>query len=287
MLFPLLVWAALRFGQRGSTLAVVAVAGLTVWNTTHYEGPFVFESITSSVLATQLFIAVATISTLCLAAVVSEREQLTEEVVASRVRLVETSDRERRRLERNLHDGAQQRLIALTARLHHAGAHQTSEPISRLLVDAEEQLKLATQELRELANGLHPAVLTELGLAYAIRSIAEGATIPMTIHGLPLDRLDETTEATAYYVVAEAVANAQKHARANHIWIRMLQFETIPVLHVAVTDDGVGGATEAASGGLRGLRERVQATGGSFKLNSRPHHGTSIIAEIRQPSPTS
>src|SRR5947209_3238129 len=117
LVFPALIWAALRFGRRGATLAIVIVAGFAIWETTHYVGPFVFHSIPHSVLETQLFIAVAALTTLSLAAMVSEREQVAGRLASSRVRLVEATHAERRRLEHNLHDGAQQRLTALVVHL--------------------------------------------------------------------------------------------------------------------------------------------------------------------------
>src|SRR3954466_9449764 len=133
LVFPALIWAALRFREQGATLAVAVTVGFTVWNTTHYVGPFVFHSISHTVLSTQLYIAVTAITTLCLAAVVSEREQLAERLGASRARLVEASDTERRRLEHNLHDGAQQRLTAVAVRLGMAAdrardAHEEGAP---------------------------------------------------------------------------------------------------------------------------------------------------------------
>ena len=280
LLFPVLVWAALRFGQRGATFAVALVSGLTVWNTIHYIGPFVYHSITQSVLTTQLFIAVAAISTLLLEAVVREREDLAAEVEASRSRIVAAGDRERRRLERNLHDGAQQRLVALAARLHGASQHVQSSPaeISALLVEAEEDVRVANDELRTLASGLHPAVLTDLGLAGALRSIAAGANVPVEIRGSELGRLDPTVEATAYYVVAEAVTNAQKHGRATSISISAVVANGR--LLVDVGDNGRGGAVMRPDGGIEGLRDRVQALGGAFRLESLPGRGTSIAVSL-------
>src|SRR5262249_29126243 len=113
LVFPALIWAALRFGQRGSTMAVAVAVSFAVWNTVHYAGPFHFHSITHSILSVQLYIAVAALSTLCLAAVVSERRTYAAGLERSRTRIVEAADEERRRLERNLHDGAQHRLTAL------------------------------------------------------------------------------------------------------------------------------------------------------------------------------
>jgi signal transduction histidine kinase len=155
LVFPALGWAGLRFGRRGATLAIAVAVGFAVWNTTHYHGPFVFDSITLSVLSTQLYIAVAALSTLCLAALVSERKTFAERLDASRARLVKASDSERRRLEHNLHDGAQQRLTALAIRLGAAGdrARNAHEAAAPALEAAATEVGLVIGELRELAQG--------------------------------------------------------------------------------------------------------------------------------------
>ena len=186
LVFPLLIWAALRFGQRGATLAVAITALLTVWNTTHHAGPFHFESISRSVLSAQLFIAVTALSALCLAAVVTEREQFATSLGASRSRLVSASDNARRRLEHDLHDGAQLRLTWLALHLHTAAGIAQREPerVPALLEEAESELQLAIDELRELAHGIHPAVLVDLGLAEGIKSLALRSTIPVRVLGV-------------------------------------------------------------------------------------------------------
>ena len=163
-MFPALVLAALRFGERGATLAVAIAAGFTVWNTSRYDGPFVISSVTDSVVNTQLFIAVAALTTFCLAAVVAEREAIGEDLRASRARLVEASDTERRKLVRDLHDGAQQRLSALAVHLRLAADDPPPpEQTAALIVRAGDELTLAIEELRELAHGLPPALLAKLG----------------------------------------------------------------------------------------------------------------------------
>ncbi|MFL5826627.1 MAG: MASE1 domain-containing protein, partial [Thermoleophilaceae bacterium] len=280
LVFPALIWAALRFGRRGATLAIAVAAGFTVWETTHYVGPFVYDSISRSVLITQLYIAVAAIATLCLAVVVSEREQFAEGLRASRARLVEAADTERRRLEHNLHDGAQQRLTALTVRLGLASERVTAHPeiAAAALLDAEFELAIAIDELRDLAHGLHPTLLTQGGLANAIRGIAQRSVVPVQIVELPSIRLDVAAEATAYYVVAESLANAQKHSRASAIEIRTAI--TPGLLHVLIGDDGIGGAEESAGTGLQGLRDRVEAIGGSFGVESSAGGGTRVAAVI-------
>jgi signal transduction histidine kinase len=280
LVFPALGWAGLRFGRRGATLAIAVAVGFAVWNTTHYYGSFVFDSMTLSVLSTQLYIAVAAISTLCLAALVFEREQSAEQLDASRTRLVKASDTERRRLEHNLHDGAQQRLTALAIRLGGAAedARVAHEPAAAALEAAQTELDLAIDELRELAHGINPAALTELGFASAIRSVALRSTVPISLVELPATRFDGTAEATAYYVFAETVTNTQKHAHASSIRVRATT--TPGALRLEIADDGVGGATEPSGGGLAGLRDRVEALGGSFNIDSPNGHGTRTAAAI-------
>lgn len=278
--FPALIWAALRFGQRGATLAVAIVAGFTVNETVHHVGPFVFRSITHSILSTQLYLAVTALSTLFLGAVVTEREDLAERLRASRARLVEASDAERRRLEHNLHDGAQQRLTALAVRLGIASGRVRDDPdvAAAMIHDAGRQLSLAIDELRELAHGIHPMLLTRLGLAKAIQSVAERSAVPIELVELPSATVQPAAEATAYYVFAEALTNAQKHARASSIRVRAA--EVGGMLQIEIIDDGVGGASESGGLGLQGLRDRVEASGGTFEVDSSSGRGTRVAATI-------
>jgi signal transduction histidine kinase len=283
LVFPTLGWAALRFGRRGATLAIAVAVGFAVWNTTHYHGPFVVDSVTRSVLTTQLYIAVVVLSTLGLAALVSERKRFAEGLEASRARLVEASDAERRRLERNLHDGAQQRLSALAARLGLEAdlAREAREPSAAVLEDAGAEVVRAIDELRELSHGIHPPVLADLGLARALKAIARRSSVPITfVDELPATRFDDIVEATAYYVVAESLTNTQKHARASSIRVRA--GATSEAVHLEIADDGVGGATEPANGGLAGLRDRVEALGGTFAMDSPSGEGTRVTAAIPQ-----
>ena len=179
LVFPTLIWAALRFGERGATLAITIAVGCAVWNTTHNEGPFAVRSITHSVLATQLYLAVAALSTLFLVAVVTEREAFARRLATSRSRLVEATETERRRLGRNLHDGAQQRLTALVVRLGLAAedARRVPEQGAPLLEEAGAEVTLAIEELRQIAHGIHPVALN-LGLAAAIKSVADRSSVP-------------------------------------------------------------------------------------------------------------
>lgn len=285
LIFPGLIWAAVRFGQRGATLAIAMVAGFAVWATTHYIGPFVDHSLTRDVLRVQLYIAVAAISTLCLAAAVTEREELARRLSASRARVTQAADTERRRLEHDLHDGAQQRLTALAVRLGIASGRVRHDPeLAPTIIDeAERELLLAIDEVRELAHGLQPATLSRLGLAKAIESIAARSAVAIDVLELPSTRVDPAAEATAYYVIAEAVTNAQRHAQAVTIGIGAVLVDD--VLRVEITDDGVGGAAEIAGVGLQGLRDRVEAVGGTFEVTSAPGHGTRVAAGIPATAP--
>jgi signal transduction histidine kinase len=283
IVFPALIWAALRFGPRGATLAILITSALTISGTTHFHGPFVVSSISRTVLNTQLYLVVAAVSTLTMAAVVCERQALSRRLRASRARLIDAADIERQRLERDIHDGAQQRLVALAAHLA-LGAEEARENPSRgeaLFESAQAELEVAIDELRALAHGIHPPVLSRYGLASAIGTIAGTSSVPVDVIGAPTARLDDGSESTAYFVVAEAVTNAQKHARASRISIR---FDLRPgVLAVEVADDGVGGAVEHAGLGLEGLRDRIEGIGGTIEIDSAIHRGTRVTAEIPAP----
>jgi signal transduction histidine kinase len=464
IVFPVLLWAAVRFGPRGAATAVLVVCSITVWNTAQNDGPFVRDSVTDSLLATQLFIAVSALTSLVLAAETAERTragaalaaseasqraladeqaalrrvatlvasglppsrvfgQVTEEVAmllampganvmrydgartatvvggwsedgvltlpmgstfdldgdtvvakvlrsgtpqrvdryqdtsgnlaetmqrsgyraavaapvivggrlwgalaagtrsdeplpegleqrlcdfaelvaqalanadaheqlaASRARIVEAGDAERRRLERNLHDGAQQRLVALAVDLTLIGAKLEKDPPAarKTLTVAQDELRIGLDELRELARGIHPAVLTDLGLGPALRALAKRAPVPVEITELPEQRLASPVEAAAYYVVAEAITNVTKYARASHVTVSV--HHSSDCATVTVSDDGVGGADAAHGSGLRGLADRIEALEGQFYLDSPPEHGTRISAEIpvqRSPAP--
>ncbi len=449
VVFPVLIWAALRFGPFGAATAVAITSSLTIWNTAHGSGPFVRASITHSVLASQLFVAVAALTSLILAAVTAERtasergqqsltdeqaalrriatlvageaasdrvfEQVTIEaaqtlgasaaslarfdedgmvtfvggwsdtgrlafplgsrvaveetgvlaeirktgrperiddydgrapeivarlssfgygsagaapirvggqvwgalvaaapgdeplapgserrladfaeliaqalanadayrkLAASRIRIVEAGDTERRRLERNLHDGAQQRLVSLALQLRMIKATLRNDPESAeaRLAEAESELDQALAELRELARGIHPAILTDRGLEVAIRALLERAPIPVELARLPEDRLPDAVEAAIYYLVAEAITNVAKYAQATCASVvveRSNGFAT-----VLVRDDGIGGAEPVPGSGLVGLADRVEALGGRLHIESPPGEGTELTAEI-------
>ena len=449
IVFPVLIWAALRFGPAGAATAVAIVSALTVWNTAQGSGPFVRDSITQTLLASQLFVAVAALTSLVLAAVTAERtaseetqRQLTAEQTAlrriatlvaseaaservfeqvtveaartlgasaaslarfdpeetvtfigawsrsgalafpvgstlslqgggvlaavrasgepqqihgyeglagpiverittlgydsataapirlggeiwgalvaaaaqgerlpdgaerrlsdfaelvaqalanadayrkladSRARIVEATDGERRRLERNLHDGAQQRLVSLALQLRLVRSAVGNDPAKAesLLAGANEELDQALAELRELARGIHPGALTAQGLRPALNALAERAPLPVRITHVPDERLPGPVEVAVYYLVAEATTNVAKYAQATHAEVGVERSNGL--VTVVVADDGVGGADPGRGTGLVGLADRIEALGGRLRVDSPPGHGTRLSAEI-------
>jgi PAS domain S-box-containing protein len=204
----------------------------------------------------------------------------TEELRASRVRIVQAADAARRKIERDLHDGAQQRLVALALDVRLARARVERDPASAadFLEQLGTELAEASAELRELARGIHPAVLTERGLGPAITALADRAPVPVDIVELPEDRLPAAAETTAYFTVSEALTNVAKYAQATHASVRLACEED--ALVVEVRDDGVGGAQASAGSGLSGLADRVGACDGALSVTSPPGEGTLVRAVL-------
>jgi signal transduction histidine kinase len=206
------------------------------------------------------------------------RAQL-EEVRASRQRIVEAGDRERRRVERNLHDGAQQRLVTISLGLAMLQQRDGLDPeTGEAVAHAIEELRSAMGELRELARGIHPAILTEEGLVAAVEMVADRSSVPVRVHVAFEGRFPEPVEATAYYVVSESIANVAKYADASAAYVG-LELRN-GSLCVEVADDGKGGADVDRGSGLRGLEDRVAAVGGTFRIESPRGEGTRVFAEI-------
>jgi PAS domain S-box-containing protein len=210
---------------------------------------------------------------------ITERKRNAEDLRASRARLVRAEDMARRALERNLHDGAQQRLVALSValRLVEARLHADPDAALELLTDAQAELAQALSELRELARGIHPAVLTDRGLKAALETLAARSPVPVSVDA-PIDRLPPDVEATAYYVVAESLTNVVRYARASSARITVRAADS--TLVVRVSDDGIGGADPAAGSGLRGLADRVAVLDGTLTVTSPRRGGTTVTAEI-------
>ncbi len=210
---------------------------------------------------------------------ITERKRQQEEVEASRARIVAAGDDARRKLERNLHDGAQQRLVSISLSMRLAQGQIARNPAEaeRLLEGSRGELTQALEELRELARGIHPAVLTDRGLEAALETLAARAPVPVEIDG-PRCELPAQVEAAAYYVVSEALANVTKYAQASVVEVKVERKNGYAVVEVA--DDGVGGADALRGSGLRGLADRVASLSGKLDVDSPPGAGTRVRAEI-------
>ena len=213
------------------------------------------------------------------ATAIANTEHLAQ-LTASRARVVATADETRRRIERDLHDGAQQRLVSL--RLALRAAQMTVPPQLGELEDELEQvadgLEGVLDELREMARGIHPAILAKGGLAPALKTLARRWTVPVKLDVRAVARLPERVEVAAYYVVSEALTNAAKHAQASLVNVEV---ETVEgALRLCVRDDGVGGADPIRGSGLVGLRDRVEALGGAITIQSPPGSGTAVRVEL-------
>ncbi|HEX5617428.1 MAG TPA: PAS domain S-box protein [Solirubrobacteraceae bacterium] len=260
--------AMYRTGYRSTAAVPIVVAG-TLWGAVGIASENPLPPETEHRLA-----AFCELISLALASA-----QARADLVASRLRLVRAGDETRRRLERNLHDGAQQRLVsvALTLRLARARLTPDNEQSSALLEEAARELDTGLQELREIARGLHPAILTDRGLLQALETLAARVPVPLEIHG-PEERLPAHIEATIYYIVAEALTNVARHADATQASVTIRR--DADMVRCEVTDDGRGGADISRGTGILGLRDRAEAAGGTLTLTSPPGEGTTVAAAL-------
>jgi signal transduction histidine kinase len=201
------------------------------------------------------------------------------ELQASRARLVEAADDERRRLERDLHDGAQSRLVALALNLRLARMKESDGSETAALLDASiDELGVSLRELRDLARGIHPAVLSERGLEPAVRALAARAPVPVEVVGRTAGRLPAAVETAAYFVISEGLTNVSKYSHAERATVRVERVDGRLV--VEVSDDGIGGADAGDGSGLRGLSDRVAALSGTLEVSSPPGRGTRLRAHL-------
>ena len=210
----------------------------------------------------------------------SDLAALADDQAASRARIVEAGYAERRRLERNLHDGAQQRLVSLSLALRLARTRLASDPdaAAATMDEAADELAVALEELRELARGIHPAVLTDRGLRAAVEALAVRAPMPVEISDITHERMPESVEVAAFYVISESLANVGKYASASAARVSAVRVDGRLV--VEVEDDGIGGADASKGSGLRGLADRVAALSGTLEVASEKGRGTRVRAEI-------
>jgi signal transduction histidine kinase len=198
----------------------------------------------------------------------------------ARQRIIAAADNERRRIERDLHDGAQQRLVSVAVTLGLAEAKMRSDvnAAAVLIAEARQEAQLAVRELRELARGIHPAVLSDRGLGPALEALAARAPVPVDVIGVPDEPLPRPVEAAVYFVTAEALTNVAKYAQADTASVALTVDNG--TLRLEIRDDGVGGADSSAGGGVAGLFDRVEALDGMLTVDSPPGEGTTVTAEI-------
>ncbi len=204
-------------------------------------------------------------------------------IEASRARIVAAADEARRRLERDLHDGAQQRFVIAALMLERAAAPATGTPAGPLVAEALDQVRQGLSELRELAHGIHPAVLSERGLAAALAGLVARSPLAVELRVSP-ERAAPSVEAAIYFTVAEALTNIAKHAHATRASVTIDAADG--ALVAEVLDDGVGGARTTAGSGLRGLADRLEAVGGTLSIESPPGGGTRVRAHAPLEGPT-
>jgi PAS domain S-box-containing protein len=260
--------AMFRTGYRSTAAVPIIVAG-TLWGAVGIASENPLPAETENRLA-----AFCELISLALASA-----QARTDLAASRMRLVRAGDETRRRLERNLHDGAQQRLVsvALMLRLARSRLGPDSEGAAALLDEAARELDTGLQELREIARGLHPAILTDRGLPQALETLAARVPLPLEIE-VPEERLPGHIEATIYYIVSEALTNVVRHAEATGARVTIRRDDA--TVRCEVTDDGRGGADIAGGTGILGLRDRAEAAGGTLTLTSPPGQGTTVAAAL-------
>ena len=203
-----------------------------------------------------------------------------DDLRSARSRIIEAADAERKRIERDLHDGAQQRLVAVALTLGLAESRVGSDPIGAagLISQARDEVQQAVKELRELARGIHPAVLSDRGLGAALEGLAQRAPVPVEITGVPTTRLQPAVEAAVYFTTAEALTNVAKYSNASTAFVHLAVDDGR--LRLQVGDDGVGGADLASGSGLRGLCDRADALDGRCEVDSPPGGGTTVTVEL-------
>jgi signal transduction histidine kinase len=203
-----------------------------------------------------------------------------EELTASRTRILEAAQAERRRIERDLHDGTQQRLVSVAMTLGLADSRLSVDPESAqtILRDARAGISEALEDLRQLSRGIHPGILTERGLGPALDELTRSSHLPVELTVSLPERLPDRVEIAAYFFVSEALTNVAKYADATTVRVCVERVDDRAVIRVA--DDGAGGADPSRGSGLRGLRDRVEALGGRFSLTGPPEKGTVVAAEI-------
>jgi signal transduction histidine kinase len=287
LIFPAFIWAALRFGPQGATLAVAVAVIIGVWGASNELGPFVEHSPTDSALNLQLFIAVAALTTLCLGAVVSERERGVRELAESRARGASARAEERRRIEVDLHDSAQNRLVGLQIRLGVAQerTEQSAPEVAAALTGLIQEAVAVGHELRRIAHGGSPPRLATQGLVDALRTECALSAIPVRIMAEDVGRSAPEVETAVYLCCLESVQNAAKHAgRDASVTIRLRSLGNELAFDVHDTGRGFDYESTAWGAGLTGLHDRIHGVGGKVEIVAPPGDGTTVTGAVPWPA---
>jgi signal transduction histidine kinase len=289
MVFPALIWAALRLGQRGATFAVAVAAVMAVGITANELGAFVMHSITASALSTQLYIAVAALTTLCLAAIVSERARAALELAESRKRIAAAGAEERRRLERELHDSAQNRLVGLQIRLSLARERieQTAPEAAASLEQLVQEAVTVGEELRRIAHGISPSLLATRGLVDALRHECTHSGIAVTIVTDEVGLSTPDVETAMYLCCLESIQNAAKHAgRDARMTVTLRRDSNELVFSLHDTGRGFDPQVTGRGAGLTSIQDRIDTVGGHVEIVSAPGGGTTVAGLVPWPART-
>jgi signal transduction histidine kinase len=279
LVFPAFIWAALRFGPQGATLAVAVAVMIAVWTASKRLGPFVEHSPTDSALNLQLYITLAALTTLCLAAIVTERERAARELAESRAVGAAARTEERHRIEAELHDSAQNRLVGLQIRLRLAQERsaQTAPEVASALAGFIEEAVAVGDELRRIAHGLSPPRLAAQGLVGALRAESALSAIGVRITADDIGRGTPDVETAVYLCCLEAIQNAAKHAGPGAaVTIRLRSRGHDLAFGVRDTGRGFDPRFTPWGTGLTGLRDRIDAVGGRVEIATAPGRGTTI-----------
>jgi signal transduction histidine kinase len=285
LVFPALIWGALRFGPQGATLAVALAVVIAVVATSKELGPFVEQAASDSALNLQLYVTFAALTPLCLAAIVSERRRAAQELAESRARIAAARERERRRLEGELHDSAQNRIFALRVKLRAAQERAPAPELAATLAALADEAGSVGDDLRRIARGLSPPMLSTHGLAAALRVEGSHCAIPVEIVAGDVGFSEPHVERAVYLCCLESIQNAAKHAGAGAtVTVRLSQENS--ELRFTVEDDGVGfdPRTATPGAGLAGLRDRVETVGGHVELDTAPGRGTTVAGAVPWPA---
>jgi signal transduction histidine kinase len=286
LVFPALIWAALRFGQRGATLALAVAAGMTVGLTANEVGAFVEHSITARALSMQLYMAVAALTTLCLAAIVSERRRGALDLVESRARIAAAAAEERRRLERELHDSAQNRLVGLQIRLGLAKerTEQSAPELATILTRLVKEAEGLGEELRRIAHGISPPLLATRGLVDALRNECLNSGIAVQIAARDIGLSEPDVDTAVYLCCLESIQNAVKHAGSDAaVAVRLRRAGNDLAFSVHDTGGGFDTRATAWGAGLTGVQDRIETVGGRVKITAAPGSGTTVAGVVPWP----